>query len=251
MSQVTKRALEASLKKLLLERPLDKITVTDIAEDCGINRMTFYYHFRDIYDLVEWACQEDARRILDGKRTYTTWQEGFRRILDGLIDNRPFILNVYRSVRREQVETFLFQVTHGLLMGVVEELDPRGEVREEDKAFLADFYKYAFVGLVLDWIRTGMKGEPAELARRVELVVDLQSRIMDEYNEERLGTVMEVLCEGFDSQAGCFVGRTYADSVEIDGHVYFTAAGLVPAGEFVHVRITGVSDGDLTGEIEE
>ena len=171
MSQVTKRALEASLKKLLLERPLDKITVTDIAEDCGINRMTFYYHFRDIYDLVEWACQEDARRILDGKRTYTTWQEGFRRILDGLIDNRPFILNVYRSVRREQVETFLFQVTHGLLMGVVEELDPRGEVREEDKAFLADFYKYAFVGLVLDWIRTGMKGEPAELARRVELVV--------------------------------------------------------------------------------
>ena len=124
MSQVTKRALEASLKKLLLERPLDKITVTDIAEDCGINRMTFYYHFRDIYDLVEWACQEAARRILDGKRTYTTWQEGFRRILDGLIDNRPFILNVYRSVRREQVETFLFQVTHGLLMGVVEELDP-------------------------------------------------------------------------------------------------------------------------------
>ena len=57
------------------------------------------------------------------------------------------------------METFLFQVTHGLLMGVVEELDPRGEVREEDKAFLADFYKYAFVGLVLDWIRTGMKGE--------------------------------------------------------------------------------------------
>ena len=92
-------------------------------------------------------------------------------------------------------------------------------------------------------------GETA--ARRVELVVDLQSRIMDAYNEERLGSVMEVLCEGFDSSAGCYVGRTYADSVEIDGHVYFTAAGLVPAGEFVWVRITGVSDGDLTGEIEE
>ena len=88
-------------------------------------------------------------------------------------------------------------------------------------------------------------------ARRVELVVDLQSRIMDSYNEERQGTVMEVLCEGFDSQAGCYVGRTYADSVDIDGHVYFTAAGLVPAGEFVKVRITGVSDGDLTGEIED
>ena len=88
-------------------------------------------------------------------------------------------------------------------------------------------------------------------ARRVELVVDLQSRIMDAYNEQRLGTVMEVLCEGFDHEQGCFVGRTYADSIDIDGHVYFTAAGLIPAGEFVNVRITGTQDGDLTGEIEE
>lgn len=93
---------------------------------------------------------------------------------------------------------------------------------------------------------------PGEIAaRRVELVVDLQSRIMDEYNEQRLGTVMEVLCEGFDSSEGCYAGRTYADSVDIDGRVLFTAAGLIPAGEFVKVRITGVSDGDLTGEIEE
>ena len=93
---------------------------------------------------------------------------------------------------------------------------------------------------------------PSEVAaRRVELVVDLQSRIMDRYNEERLGTVMEVLCEGFDSAEGCYVGRTYADSVEIDGRVLFTAAGLVPTGDFVPVRITGVSDGDLTGEVED
>ena len=93
--------------------------------------------------------------------------------------------------------------------------------------------------------------DPETAARRVELVVDLQSRIMDEYNEARLGTVMEVLCEGFDAQAGCFAGRAYADSVEIDGRVLFTAAGAVPAGSFVNVRITGVSDGELTGEIEE
>lgn len=88
-------------------------------------------------------------------------------------------------------------------------------------------------------------------ARRVELVVDLQSRIMDEYNQERLGTCMEVLCEGFDGAEGCFVGRTYADSVDIDGRVLFTAAGDIKAGEFVWVRITGTADGDLTGEIEE
>ena len=93
--------------------------------------------------------------------------------------------------------------------------------------------------------------EPEIAERRVELVVDLQSRIMDEFNESRLGGVEEVLCEGFDGQEGCYVGRTYADSVEIDGRVLFTAAGLIPAGTFVNVRITGTMDGDLTGEIEE
>ena len=93
--------------------------------------------------------------------------------------------------------------------------------------------------------------DPDTAQRRVELVVDLQSRVMDEYNEQRLGTVMEVLCEGFDSQAGCYVGRTYADSVEIDGHGDVTAAGLGPAGSFGNVRITGTMDGDLTGEIDE
>ncbi len=93
--------------------------------------------------------------------------------------------------------------------------------------------------------------EPDVAARRVELVVDLQSRIMDRCNEDRLGTCMEVLCEGFDAGGGCYVGRTYADSADIDGRVQFTAAGLVPAGEFVNVRITGVTDGDLTGEVEE
>ena len=54
-SQLTKRALEESLKRLLLEKPLGKITIADITSDCGISRMTFYYHFQDIYDLVEWA----------------------------------------------------------------------------------------------------------------------------------------------------------------------------------------------------
>ena len=93
---------------------------------------------------------------------------------------------------------------------------------------------------------------PPEVAqRRVEQVMELQAEIMDAWNEARLGSVVEVLCEGFDPQEGCYVGRTWADSPEIDGRVLFTAAGQVPAGAFVPVRLTGISDGDLTGEIEE
>ena len=93
--------------------------------------------------------------------------------------------------------------------------------------------------------------EPDVAAHRLELLVELQSRVMDAYNESRLGETVEVLCEGFDDEMGCFVGRTYADSPDIDGHVYFTAAGDLPAGTFVPVRLTDVADGDMMGEIDD
>ena len=171
MSQVTKRALEASLKNLLLQKPLSKITISDITEDCGINRMTFYYHFKDIYDLVEWSCQEDAGRALAGNKTYETWQQGFLQLFKAVQDNKPFIMNVYHSVSREQVENYLYRVTYDLLEGVVEEQAQGMSVRDEDKAFIATVYKYAFVGLTLEWVRTGMKDDPAALIERVSTLI--------------------------------------------------------------------------------
>lgn len=93
--------------------------------------------------------------------------------------------------------------------------------------------------------------DPEVAARRLELLVDLQSDVMDEYNESRLGETVEVLVEEFDEEMGCWRGRTYADSPDIDGHVYFTAAGELPAGSFVQVLLTDTVDGDMMGEIEE
>ena len=90
-----------------------------------------------------------------------------------------------------------------------------------------------------------------EAARRAELVVDIQSRIMDEWNEEMQGEILEVLCEGFDGQSMSFVGRSYAESPDIDGRIYFTADSEVQTGTFVQVRITGTMDGELTGELVE
>lgn len=92
---------------------------------------------------------------------------------------------------------------------------------------------------------------PAEtVQRRMELLADLQSQVMDDWNDSRLGQVVEVLCEGFDEEMGCWAGRTYADSPGIDGTVYFTAAGEVALGTFVPVLLTGVEDGELLGEID-
>ncbi|WP_310602371.1 TetR/AcrR family transcriptional regulator [Anaerosporobacter sp.] len=171
MSQVTKRALEASLKNMLLKKTLDKITISDITEDCGINRMTFYYHFKDIYDLVEWSCVEDAKRALEGKKTYDTWQQGFLQIFEAVLDNKPFVLNVYRSVSREQVDIYLYKLTYDLMIGVVKEKAKDMSVRQEDMEFIADFYKYAFVGLMIDWVKNDMKEDPQKMIDRLSELV--------------------------------------------------------------------------------
>ena len=163
MSNTTKRALENSLKQMLLKKPLDKITISDLTDDCGISRMAFYYHFKDIYDLVEWSCMEDATRALQGKKTYDTWHEGLKQIFEAVLENKPFIMNAYRALSREQIENYLFMLTHNLLMGVVEEKSKGLDITEGEKSFIADFYKYGFVGVMLDWIGKGMKEDYTEI----------------------------------------------------------------------------------------
>ena len=171
MSQVTKRALEQSLKNLLLKKPLTKITVGDITDDCGINRMTFYYHFKDIYDLVEWSCLEDAKRALDEKKTYDTWQQGLVQIFKAVQENKPFILNVYRCVHREQVEKYLQPLVDQLLLNVINEEAAGITVRDEDKQFIAQIYSYMFIGLMLDWIKDDMREDPQQIVEKLSKLI--------------------------------------------------------------------------------
>lgn len=171
MSQITKRALEQSLKNLLLKKSLTKITINDITEDCGINRMTFYYHFKDIYDLVEWSCLEDARRALEDNKTHDTWQQGFLQIFKAVRENKPFIMNVYRCVHREQVEKYLNPLVDNLIRNVIEEESVGITVREEDKMFISQIYSYVFIGIMIDWINDDMNEDPQKIVDRLSILI--------------------------------------------------------------------------------
>lgn len=134
---------------------------------------------------------------------------------------------------------------------------------EDEAAFdeLCEFLRWAHIERAGVFQYSAEEGTPAaamenrvseeEAARRAELVIDIQSGIMDDFNESLEGESIEVLCEGFDGQSMQYVGRSFADSPDVDGRVYFTANGAVAPGEFVSVRITGAMDGDLLGEMEE
>ena len=199
MSQITERALSEALQRILLTKPLGKVTVTEIAEECGVNRMTFYYHFRDIYDLVEWTCRDFAERALGENKTYDTWQQGFLAIFDSVGQHKAFVTSVYHSMSREQLERYLYDVTYDLLIGVVEEESAGLDVSDDEKAFIADFYKYGFVGMMLAWIRDGMREDPEQIVGRLSVMAQ--------------GNFRKALCAFAARRGDGLAGETSADVV--------------------------------------
>lgn len=171
MSQVTKRALEQSLKNLLLKKPLTKITINDIAADCGINRMTFYYHFKDIYDLIEWSCLEDARRALEQKKDCHTWQQGLEQIFSVILEDKPFVMNVYHCVHQEQIEMYLKPLVDRLVLNIIQEEIGNMQVLDEDQAFIARVYSHIIIGTLLDWIKEDMRSDPKQIVSRISILL--------------------------------------------------------------------------------
>lgn len=171
VSQMTKQALEASLKKLLLHKPLNKITINDITEDCGVNRMTFYYHFKDIYDLVEWILERDAARLMENDRSFDTLRDAFYTVLLRVQANKTIVMNLCRALRREQVEQYLYRLMDPIMHDFADQEGQGLCVSETDKQFVLDFYKYAMVGMMLEWIRCDLKTDPAELAQRLDTMM--------------------------------------------------------------------------------
>ena len=172
MSDLTKRALAESLKRLLAKKPLNKITVRDLVEECGINRTTFYYHFQDVYDLIDWIFKDEGRRALGEDTTIGTWQQGFMRILHLFVENKPLVMNLYHHIPLEHIHRYFYQLTAPVLLRVVENCAKGMVVEDADKRFIADFYKYAFVGILLDWISRDMKPDADVLVQQLGKIID-------------------------------------------------------------------------------
>ena len=170
-SDATKVAMSNALKEQLKKKKLSKITINDIASACNISRMTFYYHFQDIYDLTEWTLEEAAGRAIGENRTYESLQQGFEGLLRELQANQTLILNIYRSMDREMIERYLLKKAESLLMPVVEQESHGLPVNEENKRRVAIFYSYAFLGVLMEWVGKGMAAPPREVVKMVSAIV--------------------------------------------------------------------------------
>lgn len=164
MANFTERELLNTLKELLKDKSLDRITVKELTDRCGISRNTFYYHYHDIYELVVAYFVHEAQRIIGSYKADENWEGGFLEGLTFLYENRRVIQHIYKSVSRPQLDRFINDVVYHhamiLIRGKMEGINYSQRTLE----LATDFYKNALMGAVLQWIEGDMKDSPEELA---------------------------------------------------------------------------------------
>ena len=169
--EITKNALAESLKKQMQTIPLAKITVNDIVNECGLNRRTLYYHFNDIYDLLEWIFKTELTEMLGENKTCSSWQKGFLEIFNYLYENKKVVLNTYNSIDRDILENHLYNESFSIILEVVNELAKDLNVSDKDKRYVANFYKIALVGVIIDWIKNNMVEDIEGIVNNLDKII--------------------------------------------------------------------------------
>jgi len=172
MTSLTERALAASLGKLLQKKTLDKITVKDITDDCGVNRQTFYYHFHDVYELLERFFSLMAEDFLAEFGSTEDWKECIRMLMKHLQSNKALILNAFRSVDREQSGKFLQGLARPALTRLAGDVSKDMDIKKEDLDFVIDIFTFAFAGLLNEWVAEGMSTEYQKHVDKFFLILD-------------------------------------------------------------------------------
>lgn len=162
MAGFTRKAIMNSFMKILKEKPFDKITINDITADCGVARMTFYYHFEDIYDMVNYIIQEKLRASVNKDFTYETWRQDYLAVYEAILTEKVFFSKIFSSIDLRVIQSYLYSFARQYVLGIIDEqTKQRGLVLNEQKReMVCSIYCYSMVGALLSWISKGMSEEP-------------------------------------------------------------------------------------------
>ena len=158
MSQLTKKAIVEATVRLAKTHPLNKITVRDIVEDCGITRNTFYYHFHDIYEVLEDAVDDGFRQLKAswGERR----EDALLSLLDFFEENKKIFANLYKTIGHDNLTSYVRRQLHGVLLESLWAAAEGMEISETDIAIIATFYEEAMLGVFVSWIKRDREETP-------------------------------------------------------------------------------------------
>lgn len=154
MNQRTEAVLIGTFKALMLKKPINKITVSELVEECGINRKTFYYHFEDIRDMLRKMLRQDIEAIFSRGDLITDHDLIINSVLDYIEQNKVILKNMLSCIGRAELDLFLNSNVNKPIYSLVCETEQKQNlsVGDEYKRFLADFFTRAVSGVLIDWI---------------------------------------------------------------------------------------------------
>lgn len=164
--------------QLLEQTPMDRITVQDIAQRCGISRNTFYYHYDDIYALLEAVFRRDLQRLREARHPGEPAMAELQRMIQLLKQHPRVVYHVYDSVSHDYLQRFLFQATEELFLEYVRRTAGGLEISDKDLHFVCYAYQSMLMGILLGWVRTGMKDTLTETLEQVQRIFLSNTRHM-------------------------------------------------------------------------
>ena len=154
-SNQTKHLLAESLQELMVTTPLEKISVNDIVDHAGVGRNTFYYHFEDKYDLVNWYFQSGITRFLVERSAYSSWDSLLAALEAYFLENKVFYCNALAYNGQNSLQQYMFEYLCSIFAQNARELNPDIESAEAQK--IGQFFAGAMMGVLIPWVSGGMK----------------------------------------------------------------------------------------------
>lgn len=180
-SEHTKQQLASALKVLMAERPMDKITISDLTAICKIRRQSFYYHFEDIYDLLRWMFQNEAISLLQQHEGALLWQEGLLQLLRYLEENRAVCFCALKSMGRDHIKRFFEADIYSIIHHTIEQLGENIGSNPQLDSFvdiemLTHFYVTALAGMTESWLLDEIDRSPEQLIDFADTILNGQLR---------------------------------------------------------------------------
>ena len=171
-SETTCQAISGALKQLMTQKPLERITVAEIMDTCGMRRQHFYYYFTDIYDLLRWTFEKEALELLQQQQGVSPWQDGFLHLFQYINQNRAVCLCALDSLGKESLKRLLEAdvssiVDRAVRQAAVENGLPAHSPEVEVVICLVTIM---MAGAVESWLRGELTQTPEELTRRIDMM---------------------------------------------------------------------------------
>ena len=179
MTECTKMNLGNALKECCRHKSFSKISISDITSTCHLNRQTFYYHFEDKYELLEWVYYEDGFKDLQKNISFENWHFHMEKLLETMLEDRIFYENTISSYP-VSFQKGLFEILCSLFQQAICSLDGRNKLNQQEIQYYSRFYSYGMCGLIMDWVNGGMKTSPHVVSMKIRKLADDSEKMAHE-----------------------------------------------------------------------